>query len=79
MDSFFVETIIGPAQISSTSTISNTMDKKTKKRLEVLRQKVEKNQKLLAHAKQQTDEPDEIVNIEKQIAALKAEIAELKK
>lgn len=55
------------------------MDKKTKKRLEVLRQKVEKNQKLLAHAKQQTDEPDEIVNIEKQIAALKAEIAELKK
>ena len=68
-----------PAQISSTSTISDTMDKKTKKRLEVLRQKVEKNQKLLAHAKQQTDEPDEIVNIEKQIAALKAEIAELKK
>ena len=79
MDSFFVGPIIGPAQISSTSTISNTMDKKTKKRLEVLRQKVEKNQKLLAHAKQQTDEPDEIVNIEKQIAALKAEIAELKK
>ena len=79
MDSFFVGTIIGPAQISSTSTISNTMDKKTKKRLEVLRQKVEKNQKLLAHAKQQTDEPDEIVNIEKQIAALKAEITELKK
>lgn len=77
MDSFFVGTIIGPAQNSST--ISDIMDKKTKKRLEVLRQKVEKNQKLLAHAKQQTDEPDEIVNIEKQIAALKAEIAELKK
>lgn len=54
------------------------MDKKTKKRLEILRQKVEKQQKVLAAAKQQTDEPDEIENIEKQIAAYKSEIAELK-
>ena len=54
------------------------MDKKTKKRLEILRQKLEKSQKLLAAAKTQTDEPDEIENIEKQIADLKAEIAELK-
>jgi hypothetical protein len=54
------------------------MDKKTKKRLEILRQKLEKSQKLLASAKIQTDEPDEIENIEKQIVDLKAEIAELK-
>ena len=54
------------------------MDKKTKKRLEILRQKVEKQQKVLAAAKQQTDEPDEVENIEKQIAEYKAEIAELK-
>lgn len=54
------------------------MDKKTKKRLEVLRQKVEKQQKVLAAAKQQTDEPDEIENIEKLIAEYKSEIAELK-
>lgn len=54
------------------------MDKKSKKRLEVLRQKLEKNQKLLAAAKQQTDEPDEIQNIENQIAEIKNEIATLK-
>jgi len=55
------------------------MDKKTKKRLEILRQKLEKSQKLLAAAKQQTDEPDEIKNIERQIAEFKTEIDELKK
>lgn len=54
------------------------MDKKTKKRLEILRQRVEKSQKLLADAKQQTDEPDEVQKIEQQIADLKSEIAELK-
>lgn len=54
------------------------MDKKTKKRLEILRKKVEKQQKVLTAAKQQTDEPDEIENIEKQIAEYKSEIAELK-
>ena len=55
------------------------MDKKTKKRLEILHQKVEKSQKILAAAKQQTDEPDEIEKIEKQIEEFKSEIAELKK
>lgn len=54
------------------------MNKKAKKRLEILRQRVEKSQKILAAAKQQTDEPDEVENIEKQIAEYKAEIAELK-
>ena len=54
------------------------MDKKTKKRLEILRSKVEKYQKVLAAARKQTDEPDEIEKIEQQIAAFKSEIAELK-
>ncbi len=54
------------------------MDKKIKKRLEILRQKLEKAQKLLAAAKLQTDEPDEVQNIEKQILDLKTEVAELK-
>ena len=39
------------------------MDKKAKKRLEVLRQKLQKQEKLLAAAKQQTDEPDEITTV----------------
>lgn len=54
------------------------MDKKTKKRLEILRQKLGKTQQLLVAAKLQTDEPDEIEEIEKQMADLKSEIAELK-
>ncbi len=55
------------------------MDKKTKKRLEVLRQKLEKNQKLLKAAQAQTDEPDEITNLQAEQEKIKAEIAELKK
>ena len=58
--------------------LETTMDKKAKKRLEVLRQKVQKAEQLLAAAKQQTDEPDEIQNIEKQIADFKAEIDKIK-
>lgn len=55
------------------------MDKKAKKRLEVLRQKQDKTQKLLKDAKAQTDEPGEVEKIEAELAAIKAEIAELKK
>jgi len=53
------------------------MDKKAKKRLEVLRQKLQKQEKLLAAAKQQTDEPDEVANIERQINEIKAEIEKI--
>lgn len=55
------------------------MDKKTKKRLEVLRQKQEKQQKLLKDAKAQTDEPGEVQKIEAELEAIKVEIAELRK
>ena len=55
------------------------VDKKTKKRLEVLRGKLEKQQKLLKAAKAQTDEPGEVEKIESDIEAIKSEIAELKK
>ena len=55
------------------------MDKKTKKRLEVLRQKLEKYQKLLKDARAQTDDPDEVEKIQKEFEAIKAEIAELRK
>ena len=55
------------------------MNKKVKKQIEVLRQKQEKTQKLLSDAKAQTDEPGEVEKIEAELAAIKAEIAELKK
>ena len=54
------------------------MDKKSKKRLEILRQKLDKSRKLLVDAKKQPDEPQEIENLEKLIESIDAEIAEIK-
>ena len=53
------------------------MDKKTKKRITVLRERLQKLQKMLAGAKQQTDEPDEIRLLEEQIEKTKAELSTL--
>lgn len=54
------------------------MDKKAKKRVEVLRKKITQMQKLLAAAKEQPDDPDEPARIQADIDAAKAEIAKLK-
>ncbi len=54
------------------------MDKKDKKRLEVLRQKVDKTMKLLADAQAQTDEPDEISKLRQQLLEYQTEISQLK-
>lgn len=55
------------------------IDKKSKKRLEVLRKKLEKLQAQLIGTKQQEDEPGEVAGIEKEIEDTRAEMAELKK
>jgi hypothetical protein len=57
---------------------TNVMDKRDKKRSEVLKQKITKSQQLLAAAKQQMDDPDEVRSLEKQIAEAQAELAKLK-
>ena len=49
------------------------MDKKAKKKLEVIRQKLQQLRKQLAGAKQQDDEPGEVAALEAQIAKLEAE------
>jgi hypothetical protein len=54
------------------------MDKRDKKRSEVLKQKITKAQQLLAAAKKQMDDPDEVRTLEKQIAEATAELAKLK-
>lgn len=54
------------------------MDKRDKKRSEVLKQKLAKAQQLLAAAKKQMDDPDEVRTLEKQIAEATAELAKLK-
>ena len=47
------------------------MDKKTKKRITVLRTRLGKLQQMLAGTKQQCDSPEEIPELEDQIATLK--------
>lgn len=50
------------------------MDKKAQKRVAILRQRVQKLQKMLAGAKAQTDEPEEVGRIEKELQETKTEI-----
>jgi hypothetical protein len=54
------------------------MDKKAKKRIEVLRKKITQLQQQLAGAKQQPDDPDEPARIQAEINAAKAEVDKLK-
>ncbi|MEO2000055.1 MAG: hypothetical protein ABGW75_00415 [Pirellulales bacterium] len=54
------------------------MDKKTKKRLDVLQQKITKLQRLLAAEKEQPDDPAEIPRIEAELAKAHAEMSSLK-
>jgi len=54
------------------------MDKKTKKRIEVLQQKVAKLQQLLAAAKKQPDDPTEIPRLEVELTAAREELSALK-
>jgi hypothetical protein len=54
------------------------MDKKDKKRIEVLQQKIAKLQQLLSAAKKQPDDPADVPRLEKDLAAAHAELATLK-
>jgi hypothetical protein len=53
------------------------MDKKVKKKQEVLRQRLHKLQQQLAGARKQMDDPDEVRRLESDIAAAKAELEKL--
>jgi hypothetical protein len=54
------------------------MDKKAKKRTEVLRTRIANLQQQLAGARKQMDDPTEGKNLENQLAAAEAELAKLK-
>jgi len=54
------------------------MDKKAKKRIDVLHQKLQKLRQQLAGAKLQPDEPGEVKRLEAEIAAAEAEVQKLK-
>lgn len=54
------------------------MDKKAKKRIDLLNKKLNELRPRLAGARQQMDDPDEIRQLESQIAAAQQEIDKLK-
>lgn len=54
------------------------MDKKSQKRIEVLRKKIAELQPRLAGAKKQMDDPDEVRRLEADLASAQAEIEKLK-
>ena len=54
------------------------MDKKAKKRLEVINKKLQTLRPRLAGSKAQADDPDELKQLQDEIAKLEAEAAELK-
>jgi len=54
------------------------MDKKAKKRLDLLRKKLTEMQQRLAGAKKQMDDPHEVSQLETDIAAAQQEIDKLK-
>jgi len=55
------------------------MDGREKKRLEVIKPKLQLLKQKLAGAKRQDDEPGEVKKLEQEIAALEAEAAKLRK
>jgi peptidoglycan hydrolase CwlO-like protein len=54
------------------------MDKKAQKRIEMLRKKVNDIQQRLAGARKQMDDPSEVAQLEKELAAAQQEIEKLK-
>jgi chromosome segregation ATPase len=54
------------------------MDKKSQKRIEILRKKIGELQPRLAGAKKQMDDPDEVRKLEAELSAAQAELEKLK-
>jgi hypothetical protein len=54
------------------------MDKKAKKRIDLLHQKLQKLRQQLAGAKKQLDDPADVKRLEAEIAAAEGELRELK-
>jgi hypothetical protein len=61
-----------------TAIYNSGMDGRAKKRLEVIKQKLQLLRQKLAGAKKQDDEPGEVLKLEQEISALEAEGAKLR-
>jgi len=55
-----------------------TMDKKIKKKIQALHQRIQKLRQQLAGARKQADDPGEVEALQKQIAEAEAQVAKLK-
>lgn len=58
--------------------LPGAMDKKAKKKIDVLRTKLTKLQQQLSGAKKQMDDPDDVRRLEKEISEINAELDKLK-
>jgi DNA-binding FrmR family transcriptional regulator len=54
------------------------MDKKAKKKQDVLRQRVQKLQQQLAGARKQMDDPEEVRRLEQELSAASGELEKIK-
>ncbi|MGB6043365.1 MAG: hypothetical protein WBF93_09440 [Pirellulales bacterium] len=54
------------------------MDKKSKKRIDLLNKRLQKLRQQMSGVKQQTDDPDELDRIEVEIAAAEEELTKMK-
>jgi hypothetical protein len=54
------------------------MDKKAKKRIDVLQQKLQKLRQQLAGAKKQNDDPTELAQLERNVVETESELAKLR-
>jgi len=61
-----------------TSKANDSMDKKAKKRIDLLNKKINDVQQRLAGARKQMDDPSEVAQLEKELAAAKQELEKLK-
>lgn len=55
------------------------MDKKIRKRVDTLHQRLQQRRQQLASAKKQPDEPGELERLQREVAAIEAEIEQLQK
>ena len=54
------------------------MDKKIKKKIDTFHQRIQNLRQQIAGAKKQVDDPAELKNLEKQLAATEAELSKIK-
>ncbi|MFZ5829157.1 MAG: hypothetical protein ACOY3P_03680 [Planctomycetota bacterium] len=54
------------------------MDKKSKKKIDILQQRIQSLKQQVAGARKQNDNPQELEMLERQLAAAEAELAKLK-